>query len=123
MQVSGSGEYSKQTYQGFGVLVVCQSILGAVSSHPVRGSNDDLGSSPDELTECFGEGQVPADEDTDGAEGRLDDVVGTWSFISLVFCSSSRGGVHRRRQVRTLRVPEVGLRVGAQDLTRVADEG
>lgn len=72
----------------------------AVGQRPEGRHDDHLGAVGDQRPEGLGEGEVPADQQADLAEGRV-----------------NRGvrGVQRRRQVRPLRVPEVLLRVLARD--------
>lgn len=52
-----------------------QAVVGAVCQRPERGDDDDFRAFGDQFAKGFGEGEVPADEETDGAEGRADDFV------------------------------------------------
>ena len=63
----------------------------------------------DEGSERLRKGDIPADEDANRPEGRLDD------DVVLIFPG--------RGEVRPLGVPEVLLGVGAEDLAGVGDEG
>lgn len=56
--------------------ILGQAVIGAVGQRPKSGHDDDLGAFGDEFAERLGKGEVPADEEADGAEGRLDRFVG-----------------------------------------------
>ena len=81
--------------------------LVAVAQVPERGDNNRLRARGDQLPEGLGEGQVPADEQAQPAEGRVE------GDVRIVLGA---------RQVRPLGVPQVLLLVGAGDGAVARDE-
>ena len=72
------------------------------------------------MPECFGEAEIPADQEAEGPERCFEDCVwgwqgGGWAEVG----SAGWAGC----EVWAFRVPEVGFGVGTEDFARVGDEG
>ena len=52
--------------------ILLQSIRRAITERPKCRNNDDLCTTSDEFSKRFREGQIPTDQQADGAQGRLD---------------------------------------------------
>lgn len=77
---------------------------------PTRRHDDDLCATADQLAKGFGEGKVPAYQQTDFAEGTVDD--------GMIVCRWNGWG----GDVGTFGVPEVAFGVGAEDVALRGDE-
>lgn len=103
-----AGDQRALEEQRLGARVVGQPGGAGVAQRPEGRDDDDLGAGGDELAEGLGEGEVPADQQADAAERRVEGAV--WRV---------GGGAG---QVRALGVPEVLLLVGGQERAGARDE-
>ena len=79
---------------------------------PKRRHENEFRSLSHQLSECFGEGQIPADE-----EAGFETQTGGEGLVMVVWVGREGGG-----EVSPLRVPEVSLLVGGEDGAGGGDE-